>query len=255
MSFRPRRHPEPKSVSYRLRRKLQEFGTPDKAAIDALELEKQPNGRNTVATDKWANPQAMWDERYSETEPVYGTGPNVYLEKQSSRIMPGGKILVPADGYGRNGHWLAKQGFEVHTVDLSPVGVERSRKAAREAGLTLKIEQADLSTWNWPVGQFDAVAAIFLHLPPELRSKIHPAMLRALKPGGILIIEAFTPENIQFHSGGPKDANLLYTAELLRKDFASAEVLELEEVKVHMDEGTKHSGMSAVVHGVFRARE
>lgn len=207
-----------------------------------------------VATDKWANPQAMWDERYREAEPVYGTQPNLYLEKQSSRLKPGSKILVPADGYGRNGHWLAKRGFAVHTVDLSPVGVERSRKHARETGLKLKIEQADLSAWNWPVGECDAVAAIFLHLPPELRSKIHPNMLRALKPGGILILEAFTPANIQFHSGGPKDANLLYTADLLRKDFPSAEVLELEEIQVHLDEGTKHSGMSAVVHGVFRAQ-
>ena len=207
-----------------------------------------------MATDKWANPQAMWDERYREPAPVYGTHPNAYLEKQSARLEPGSNILVPADGYGRNGHWLAKQGFKVHTVDLSPVGVERSRNAAREAGLTLKIEQADLSTWHWPVAEFDAAAAIFLHLPPESRSKIHPAMLRALKPGGILIIESFTPEQLQFHSGGPKDASLLYTPEILRKDFATAEILELEEIKMHMDEGTKHSGMSAVIHGVFRAR-
>ena len=207
-----------------------------------------------MATDKWANPQAMWDERYSDAVPVYGTRPNAYLEKQSARLKPGSNILVPADGYGRNGHWLAKQGFDVHTVDLSPVGVERSRKAAREAGLTLKIEQADLSTWHWPVREFDAVAAIFLHLPPEFRSKVHPAMLCALKPGGILILESFTPEQLQFHSGGPKDASLLYTPEVLRKDFAAAEILELEEIKIHMDEGTKHSGMSAVIHGVFRAR-
>jgi SAM-dependent methyltransferase len=206
-----------------------------------------------VTTDKWANPQAMWDERYSEPEPIYGTRPNLYLEKQAQRLKPGGKVLVPADGYGRNGHWLARQGFAVHTVDLSPVGVERSRKNAREAGLTLKIEQADLVTWNWPVSEFDGIAAIFMHLSPEMRSKIHPAMLRALKPGGVLIFEAFSQHQVQCHSGGPKDVILLYTAELLRKDFASAEVTELEEVEQWMDEGHKHSGMSAVVHGVFRA--
>jgi SAM-dependent methyltransferase len=206
-----------------------------------------------AADDKWANPQAMWDERFSEPAPVYGTRPNLYLEKQSTSLKPGGKVLVPADGYGRNGHWLARQGFAVHTVDLSLVGVERSRKNAKEAGLMLEIEQADLMTWNWPVGEFDGVAAIFLHLPPEMRAKIHPAMLRALKPGGLLIFEAFSQEQLHFHTGGPKDINLLYTAELLRKDFASAEVLALEEVRQHMDEGHKHSGMSAVVHGVFRA--
>jgi len=209
-----------------------------------------------VATDKWANPQAMWDQRYSEPEPVYGTRPNVYLEKQAMlHFKRGGKILMPGDGYGRNGHWLARQGFAVHTVDLSPVGVQRSRKNAQDARLALKIEQADLMTWDWPVAEYDGVAAIFLHLPPEMRAKIHPAMLRALKPGGILIFEAFTPEQLQFHSGGPKDAALLYTAEVLRSDFTTAEVLELEEVRVHVDEGPKHSGMSAVVHGIFRARQ
>jgi SAM-dependent methyltransferase len=206
-----------------------------------------------MATDRWANPQAMWDERFSLEEPVYGTRPNLYLEKQATRLKPGGSVLVPGDGYGRNGHWLARQGFSVHTVDLSPVGVERSKKSAEAVGLPMTIEQADLSEWKWPVNEFDGLAAIFLHLPRALSSKIHPAMLRALKPKGILIFEAFTPEQIKFQSGGPKDANLLYTADLLRRDFAGTEVLDLEEIELHMDEGVKHSGMAAVVHGVFRA--
>ncbi len=207
-----------------------------------------------MATDKWANPQAMWDERFRVEEPVYGTRPNLYLQEHAALLKPGCRVLVPGDGYGRNGHWLARQGYVVHTVDLSPVGVERSRKAAETAGLTMTIEQADLSEWQWPVGEYAGVAAIFLHLPPEIRLKVHLAMLRALNPGGILIIEAFTPEQIKFHTGGPKDANLLYTAELLRHDFAGAEVLELEEIELHMDEGVKHRGMSAVVHGMFRAQ-
>jgi 2-polyprenyl-3-methyl-5-hydroxy-6-metoxy-1,4-benzoquinol methylase len=207
-----------------------------------------------VTIDKWANPQAMWDERFGQLEPAYGLKPNAYLEAQAARLKPGAKILVPADGYGRNGIWLAKQGFDVHTVDLSPVGVEQARKTAQAAGVSMKIEQADLSVWNWPVAQYDCVVAIFLHLPPTQREKVHASMLRALKPGGILIFEAFTPEQLKFSSGGPKDASLLYTADLLRKDFAAAEIMELEEKQVQMDEGPKHSGMSAVVHGVFRAR-
>ena len=207
-----------------------------------------------MAADKWANPQAMWDERFREEKPVYGTRPNLYLERHAPRLKSGSKVLVPGDGYGRNGHWLARQGFAVHTVDLSPVGVERSRKAAEAAGLAMTIEQADLAEWKWPVSEFDGVAAIFLHLPRELSKKINPAMLRALRPGGILIFEAFTPEQIKFQTGGPKDPDLLYTANLLRHDFAGAEVLDLEEIELHMDEGVKHSGMSAVVHGVFRAR-
>lgn len=206
-----------------------------------------------MTPDKWANPQAMWDERFREEVPTYGTNPNRYVEKHAAQIKSGGKVLVPADGYGRNGQWLALQGFDVHTLDLSPVGVERSRKAARAKGLKMQIEQADLTQWSWPVGEYDGVVSIFLHLPPDDRIKVHGAMIRALKPGGILIFEAFSRGQLAFRTGGPQDPNLLYTADLLRQDFAPAEPLELEEVTQHMEEGTRHSGMSAVVHGVFKA--
>jgi SAM-dependent methyltransferase len=207
-----------------------------------------------MADDKWANPQKMWDERFSQVESVYGEEPNAFLREQASRLQPGMKVLVPADGYGRNGVWLAQQGMHVHTVDLSPVGVERARKAAHAGGVQMTIEQADLVVWNWPVAEFDAVAAIFLHLPPELRAQVHASMLRALKPGGIVILEAFSPAQLKHSSGGPKQAELLYTTDMLRKDFAQAEALELEEKEVHIHEGHMHSGLAAVVRAVFRKR-
>ncbi len=205
-----------------------------------------------MANDKWVNPQKMWDERFAQAEPVYGEHPNAYLCAQAHRLTPGCKILVPGDGYGRNGIWLAKQGFQVTTIDLSPVGVERARNAAQAAGLAMSIEEADLATWTWPVGGFDAVASIFLHLPPDLRPQIHGQMLAALKPGGLLIIEAFTPAQLLHSSGGPKQLELLYTTEILQKDFAGAEALELMEVETDLDEGRLHRGRAAVVHGVFQ---
>ena len=207
-----------------------------------------------MSPDKWANPQAVWDERYGESESLFGWKPNVYLEEQVKRLQPRSKILLPGDGYGRNGLWLARQGFQVHTVDLSPVGVERARKSAQAAGLQMTIEQADLSKWQWPVDQFDAAAAIFVHLPSAVRRVVHASMLRALKPGGIAIVQSFTPAQLQFSSGGPKDEDMLCTAELLREEFAGAEILELEEKTVHLEEGHKHSGLGAVVQAVFRAR-
>ena len=207
-----------------------------------------------MANDKWANPQQMWDERFSQPGPVYGQSPNAYLQAQAFRLRPGMKVLVPGDGYGRNGLWLAKQGLQVHTVDLSPVGVERSRTAARAAGLSMTIEVGDLSTWSWPVEQFDAVVSIFLHLPPQLRTKINSSMLGALKSGGIVIIEAFTPAQLRHSSGGPKEVQLLSTADILRQDFAIAEMLELEETEIQLDEGHGHRGTAAVVHGVFRKK-
>ncbi|MGA2301991.1 MAG: class I SAM-dependent methyltransferase [Candidatus Acidiferrum sp.] len=205
-----------------------------------------------MANDKWANPQKMWDERFGRAEPVYGEQPNAYLRAQAHRLTPGGRVLVPGDGYGRNGIWLAREGFQVTTVDLSPIGVERARKSAQAAGLAMSIEEADLATWNWPLGEFDAVACIFLHLPPDLRPQIHGKMLAALKPSGVLIIEAFTPAQLQHSSGGPKQLELLYTAEILREDFAAADALELLEVDIDLDEGRMHRGRAAVVHGVFR---
>jgi hypothetical protein len=207
-----------------------------------------------MADDKWANPQKMWDERFSQAEPVYGEQPNTFLAAQVSRFQPGMKLLVPADGYGRNGIWLAKQGFRVHTVDLSSVGVARSRKTAEAAGVTMTIEQGDLSSWNWPAQHFDGVAAIFLHLPPDVRAEIHASMLHSLKPGGLVILEAFTPAQLQHSSGGPKQVDLLYTADILRRDFAFAEALELQEKEIHIDEGHMHRGPAAVVQAIFRKK-
>ena len=205
-----------------------------------------------MANDKWANPQTMWDERFMQVDPVYGEHPNAFLEEQAKHWKPGARILIPGDGYGRNGVWLARQGFQVHTVDLSPVGVERARKAAQAAGVYMTIECADLAQWKWPVGEFDGVASIFLHLPPDVRPRIHASMLQALKPGGILILEAFSPMQLQYTSGGPKQVALLYTAEILRRDFGDAEPIEFSEKVVELREGAMHSGLGAVVRAVLR---
>lgn len=205
-----------------------------------------------MAEDRWANPRKMWDERFSQPQPVYGEEPNAFLAEQSSRFQRGMRLLVPGDGYGRNGIWLARQGFQVHTVDLSQVGVERARKAAEVAGVSLTIEQADLSTWNWPVEEYDGVFSIFLHLPPELRAKAHASMLRAAKSGGLVVVQNFSPAQLKHSSGGPKQVEMLYTAAMLRQDFAPAVPLILEEKEIHISEGHMHSGPAAVVQAVFR---
>jgi len=202
--------------------------------------------------DKWANPQKMWDERFSQEAPVYGEEPNHFLREQAFRLRPAMKVLVPADGYGRNGIWLARQGLRVHTVDLSLVGVERASKWAASSGLQMTIEQADLTKWSWPVNAYDAVASLYLHLPPDVRPQVHANILRATKPGGLVLLEAFAPAQLQHSSGGPKQVELLYTAAMLREDFSAAEPLLLLEQEVVLNEGHMHSGPAAVVRAVFR---
>jgi Methyltransferase domain len=170
-------------------------------------------------------------------------------------LKPGMKVLVPADGYGRNGIWLAKQGLMVTTVDVSPVGVDRARQAAGAAKVAMEIHLSDLNTWSWPQSEFDAVVSIYLHLRNTQRVAIHRRMLSALKGGGVVILEGYTPAQLKHSSGGPKELDLLYDAESLRKDFAGAEVIELLETEVELDEGRLHRGLAAVVRGVFRKKE
>ena len=201
------------------------------------------------------DPAAMWNERFGRPEPVYGEVPNCYLREQAVRRLTSDmKVLVPGDGYGRNGLWLARQGHTVTTVDISPVGVERSRKTAAATGISATILLADLTSWEWPLSEFDAVASIFLHLVSDERPRIHTHMLEALKPGGIIILEAFSPAQLAFTSGGPKQIDMLYTSEILRLDFKDAEVVELAESVVDLEEGRMHSGKGAVVRGVLRKR-
>lgn len=202
--------------------------------------------------DKWANPQKVWDERYSQPEAVYGHAPNAFLVEQVSRFRKGMSLLVPGDGYGRNGIWLAQQGFRVRSVDLSSVAVDRARAAAQAAEVTLEIEHADLTTWNWPVDHFDGVIAIFLHLPPPSRVHVHKSMLRAVKPSGLIVLQAFSPAQLKHSSGGPKQLELLYSPDILRQDFAPAQPLQLQEEETHIDEGHMHRGLASVVKAIFQ---
>jgi SAM-dependent methyltransferase len=198
----------------------------------------------------------MWNERYRGEDFVFGTEPNAFLVSQAAHLKPGLRAHVPGDGEGRNGVWLAKQGLTVDTVDVSPLGVAKARKFAEENEVQLNVEIADLLTWNWPRERYDIVAAIFVHFFDSDRPRMHRAMLDALKPGGLLILEAYRPEQIEMQkvhrSGGPKVADMLYSKEKLAGDFAGAGIALLEEAAVELNEGTRHSGLAAVVRALVQ---
>ncbi len=199
---------------------------------------------------------AFWDERYRGEDFAFGTAPNEFLVSQARRLKSGLRALVPGDGEGRNGVWLAEQGLIVDTVDVSPLGVAKARKLAKERGVDINAEIADLITWTWPRDAYDIVAALYIHFFDADRPGMHGAMMDALKPGGILILEAFRPEQLELQkkhrSGGPKSADMLYSEAKLAKDFASASILHLEETTVELAEGHRHKGLAAVIRAVVQ---
>ncbi len=198
----------------------------------------------------------FWNERYRGEGFAFGTEPNAFLASQTQYLKPGLRALVPGDGEGRNGVWLAQQGLIVDTADVSPIGVAKARELARARGVEINAEIADLLTWEWPAGRYDVVAALFLHFFDMDRPSMHRRMLDALKPGGILILEAFRPEQIEFQkthrSGGPKTADMLYSKAKLASDFSGASISLLEEATVELNEGNRHKGAAAVVRAIIQ---
>ncbi|HJW81173.1 MAG TPA: methyltransferase domain-containing protein [Acidiferrobacterales bacterium] len=194
----------------------------------------------------------FWNSRYAEPGYAYGTEPNAFLVSQKKYLKSGGKALAVADGEGRNGVWLAQQGLDVLSVDASEVGLRKTQELAADRGVAIRTEKADLTTWQWPEQKFDVVVAIYVHFPPEVRARMHRCMFEALKPGGILILEAFTPAQLNYKSGGPPVAEMLYSADMLRIDFAGGEILLIEEAIAELAEGKYHRGPGAVVRLVLR---
>ncbi len=198
------------------------------------------------------DPASFWDGKYRPKEPLYGTRPNRFLVDQAYRLVPGMRVLAVGDGEGRNGVWLAEQGMKVVSLDVSPRGLQKASLLALQRGVSLNIVCADVRDWSWPAAAYDAVVAIFLHLRPADRAAAHRRMLEALRPGGLLILEAFHADQVGYGSGGPPDPDMLYTAEALRGDLGAATFLELEETVETLDEGPGHRGPAALVRLVAR---
>jgi SAM-dependent methyltransferase len=193
-----------------------------------------------------------WDARYDAQPWMFGQAPNRYLESLSPRLPAQGRALALGDGEGRNGLWLARRGLAVTAVDWSATGMARAAARATAEGIPLRTETADLTCWPWPEAGFDLIAWIFLHLPPEDRAIVVAGALRALAPGGWLVLECFSPAQQGRRSGGPRDPALLWTRELAESAFASLDMLECLEGSVHLDEGPKHQGPAEVVRGMWR---
>lgn len=196
-----------------------------------------------------------WDQRFDRPDYVFGTEPNAFLKAQAPRLKSSWRALAVADGEGRNGVWLAEQGLLVHAIDASPVALEKAKKLAAERGVTLEFECADLAAWDWPEARYDVVAAIFIQFAgPPLRARMFEGMKRALKPGGLLLLEGYRPEQLEYATGGPRTVENMYDEPLLRGAFGDMDILELKAYDAVLEEGAGHNGMSAVIDLVARKR-
>lgn len=195
-----------------------------------------------------------WNTRFSADGYLFGKRPNAFLESQAARLKPGLRALSVADGEGRNSVWLAQQGLEVTAFDFSPVGVEKARALAREAGVSVDHRQSDIFQWDWQPAAWDVVVAIFIQfLNPGQRAEIFRRFRETLRPGGLLILQGYRPEQLGYGTGGPPQDENLYTEELLRGLLRDWEILHLASHDDVIDEGSGHKGMSALIDVVARA--
>lgn len=190
----------------------------------------------------------FWNARYDTDEYIFGIVPNAFLASQAQRLKPGNRALAIADGEGRNGVWLARQGLDVHAIDFSPPALAKAAKLAAEYGVQLALEEADVLAWTWPEAAFDVVVAIFIQFtPPPEREIVIAGIRRSLKPGGTLLLQGYTPKQIEYGTGGPPCAANLYVESDLRRWFGDWDIEHLVEHESHISEGTHHHGLSALI--------
>lgn len=194
-----------------------------------------------------------WDTRFGGEEFLFGTAPNRFLASQAELLKPGMSALCVADGESRNGVWLAGRGLRVTAFDFSPVGVEKARRFAREAGVAIEHHVASINDWDWDARSFDLVALIFTQFAtPQEREGMFAGVVRTLVPGGLLLLQGYTPKQLEYGTGGPKQIERLYSEALLRESFASLDILHLAEHEELVEEGLGHHGMSALIDLVAR---
>src|SRR5690242_2723812 len=190
-----------------------------------------------------------WNERFAAPGYLFGTQPNAFLASQAHRLTAGAKALSIADGEGRNGVFLAERGLDVLAVDFSPVALAKSRELAAGRGVALRTEQADiLGGWTWPNAAFDVVVAIFIQFATAAEQPaLFAGIKQALKPGGLLLMQGYRPEQLAYATGGPREVGNLYTRALLAAAFADFAALDIHEHDDAVHEGSGHNGMSALI--------
>ncbi|MBL7992813.1 MAG: class I SAM-dependent methyltransferase [Candidatus Kapabacteria bacterium] len=199
-----------------------------------------------------------WDDRYSRKEFAYGEKPNAYLREQL-RSIPSGTILFPAEGEGRNAVYAATLGWTVFAFDLTIEGKKKALQLADKHQVEVKYDVGEFQSLSYKANQFDAIALIYAHFPASSKSSYHKILTTYLRPGGMLIFEAFSKKHMDYMRqdetmGGPKEIEMLFSLEEIASDFHNFDILELVEQEVELQEGLFHNGKGSVVRFVGRKR-
>lgn len=203
----------------------------------------------------FADPAGTWNRRFAEAGYLFGTAPNEWLREHAAGWRAGDRVLSVADGEGRNSVWLAGRGLVVDAFDIAEVGVAKAQRLAAEHGVSVNFTVADCDGFAWPQATYDGVAAIFMQFAdPALRERLFARMVQSLKSGGTLVLQGYTPRQLEFRTGGPPLASHLYTEEMLRNAFADLDILTLLEYDADVAEGSGHHGRSALIGLVARRR-
>ena len=190
----------------------------------------------------------VWETRFGGTDFIFGKQPNHFLASCKMLLPGSGKALAIADGEGRNGVWLAEQGLDVVSLDFSEAAQIKAASLANERGVEIALIRADVQAWDYPAATFDVVIDIFTQFSsPAGRAEKWCGVLRTLKPNGLVIVQGYTPKQLEFGTGGPKIVANLYTREMLQEAFGSLRDITITEEERELHEGAAHSGMSAVI--------
>ncbi|WP_020402746.1 class I SAM-dependent methyltransferase [Gracilimonas tropica] len=191
----------------------------------------------------------FWNERYSEPEFVYGTEPNHFFSEQLDQLKPG-KLILPADGEGRNAVYAAQKGWEVQAVDYSSSAREKALELAKEKGIEISYDLSDLAEYDFGSEIYDAAAFIYVHLPRSIIKDVYANVIKSLKPGAKIMVEVYSVNQLGRDSGGPKDERVLYTEEKLRDLLSGTEIEWMEEKEIDLSEGKYHVGKAMVIRAI-----
>jgi len=201
----------------------------------------------------------MWNERYSAKEYAYGTTPNDFFKYGLEKYKPQGRILLAAEGEGRNAVYAAMKDMDVYAFDISEEGKKKAEQLANKNLVSISYEVGDFLEMTYSDNHFDAAALIYAHFPPNILSVYHQKIGSLIKPGGLVILEGFSKNNLPLRIanpkvGGPDNIEMLFSVQSIQNDFTNFEVLEFEEAEVNLNEGLYHIGKAKVIRFIGRKK-